>query len=79
MSRGSAQSFTLPGAAASAISKVGHSPRTANMSRCNGDSDLPMSTNLAVPSFPGQAARQDPRPKRPTKNSATGRARSKQF
>jgi hypothetical protein len=57
MSRGSAQSFTLAGAAASATSKVGHSSRTANMSRCNGDSDLPMSANLNLPSFPGQAAR----------------------
>ena len=48
MSRGSAQSVTLAGAAASADLKVGHSSRTARMSRCNGDSDLPMSNNPAV-------------------------------
>jgi hypothetical protein len=49
MSRGSAQSFTLPGASASANSKVGHSSRTAKMSRCSDDRDLPMSTNLDLP------------------------------
>jgi hypothetical protein len=75
MSRGSAQSFTFPGAAASAISNVGHSSRTANMSRCNGDSDSPMSTNLDVPSFPGQAARrQEPVERGPKPHAVTAAA-----